>query len=533
MELNKSELKSGITIEGSDYEQYKYDGLGRIIRQDNNYISIKKMYDSLNRNYQEDQLFKTPVNGIEKNYTIRRDIDLLYNLEDITYPSGRKIHYELDELNRITKILNLEKGASYKGNPRSPDQYEIQAIDYFGRREGFFKNGNLTKTSFSYDQGGRIVEIKHRTNVVDLLKILILYDGNNNQRLRIDIRPGGNVFEFYYYNSVDWLTKIEKNRIIQLFQPERLQPLQRKETNRSGQTEVNNIIGTLEQNQADLTYNYDSLGNRLSDKDLTNWIEKYDKNNLNQYSSIYDSRGNKFDLVYDLNGNIIEAVLQSGLLVTCLYDYDNRLIRVVDKNTNKTLITNYYDINGRRVATKTNLLTVCIFNGNNIIEEYKNNRCWAQYVLKDKTDTYCHLAVENEEYWYHSDLINSIRLVTDSTGAIKGEYRYSPFGNFEERKERGLYNPIMYNGKRYDEEINLYDYRTRFYNPDIAKFIQRDQIRNPNLYLFLENNPLTGIDILGKERKQATPTIFSQPLVTPEGPHDIFTKKMGTNRIII
>jgi RHS repeat-associated protein len=131
--------------------------------------------------------------------------------------------------------------------------------------------------------------------------------------------------------------------------------------------------------------------------------------------------------------------------------------------------------------------------------EYRGDRLFAQFVHEPPIDSICQIAVDGEEYWYHKDLVGSTRVLTDKAGAQSARYRYSPFGL--PLDGNGPYNPLLFSGMLFDAAIASYNYRTRQYSPALGRFLQRDALPAGNLYLFVDNNPLTGRDVFGRERE--------------------------------
>jgi RHS repeat-associated protein len=76
-------------------------------------------------------------------------------------------------------------------------------------------------------------------------------------------------------------------------------------------------------------------------------------------------------------------------------------------------------------------------------------------------------------YWYLSDTLGSVRLLTDSVGASPATYAYSAFGST--RKSTGsLTNEVRFTGERTDTESGLEFLRARTYDPSVGTFLQRD-----------------------------------------------------------
>jgi len=105
--------------------------------------------------------------------------------------------------------------------------------------------------------------------------------------------------------------------------------------------------------------------------------------------------------------------------------------------------------------------------------------------------------------WLLGDHLGSTSMVTDASGVMVSEVRYSAFG--ETRYQNGtLTTDYLYTGQRQEMEIGLYYYVARWYDPAIGRFIQADSIvPNPgsavgfDRYAYSWNNPLNFVDPSG------------------------------------
>ncbi|MBU1919081.1 hypothetical protein KKF63_13235, partial [bacterium] len=124
---------------------------------------------------------------------------------------------------------------------------------------------------------------------------------------------------------------------------------------------------------------------------------------------------------------------------------------------------------------------------------------------------------ETYTYYHHGDHLGSSHLVTEgnpsggkhngifyNSGDLIQRIEYYPFG-----EEKYVLNPNLdldpsYTGQQYDQASGLYYYKSRYYNPRIARFIQADTIipdaenlQSYNRYSYVENNPLKYTDPTG------------------------------------
>lgn len=104
---------------------------------------------------------------------------------------------------------------------------------------------------------------------------------------------------------------------------------------------------------------------------------------------------------------------------------------------------------------------------------------------------------------YHSDHIGSANVITDFSGASVEVTENTPFGSIS-RREGAVNVAHKFTGQRLDDEIDLYFYNARYYDPEIGRFISPDSIiPNPssaqdlNRYTYACNNPLAYVDPSG------------------------------------
>lgn len=98
---------------------------------------------------------------------------------------------------------------------------------------------------------------------------------------------------------------------------------------------------------------------------------------------------------------------------------------------------------------------------------------------------------------------NVLALVDLSTGAIRADYEYSPFG--ETIRSSGPLaeeNTFRSSTKYTDDKTGLVYYGLRYYSPNTGRWLSRDPIAESgglNLQTFVFNNPTRYFDVLGRE----------------------------------
>ena len=107
---------AGVQVGGATFEQYTYDGLDRLRHEENDFIRCDMRFNSLSWPIEETMTYSTPDAPIHTPFVITRDYDDVGAQTDLTYPNGRKLHFDRDQLDRLTAIRNISKGATYPGN---------------------------------------------------------------------------------------------------------------------------------------------------------------------------------------------------------------------------------------------------------------------------------------------------------------------------------------------------------------------------------------------------------------------------------
>ncbi|MBC7360809.1 MAG: hypothetical protein H5U06_00755 [Candidatus Aminicenantes bacterium] len=113
----------------------------------------------------------------------------------------------------------------------------------------------------------------------------------------------------------------------------------------------------------------------------------------------------------------------------------------------------------------------------------------------------------NKLYYYTTDHINSVRVVTDQNGNGVYAAAYDPYGGIQKIWENSYSPALKFSGKERDEESGLDYFGARYYanfhyrwlSPD-PMINREDALRTPqlwNLYSFCRNNPVTYWDPTG------------------------------------
>ncbi len=108
-------------------------------------------------------------------------------------------------------------------------------------------------------------------------------------------------------------------------------------------------------------------------------------------------------------------------------------------------------------------------------------------------------------FYYVQDHLGSSSIVLDRSANRIQHYEYSSFGN-QRFNETSVSVTHRYTGQVFDEEVGLYFYGSRYFDPELGRFIQPDTIvpdptdsQQLNAYSYANNNPFKYIDPDGHE----------------------------------
>ena len=111
---------------------------------------------------------------------------------------------------------------------------------------------------------------------------------------------------------------------------------------------------------------------------------------------------------------------------------------------------------------------------------------------------------EKENFFYHTDHLQSTTYLTDSVGNISQFVWYAPYGEALIDEHVGSYeNPYKFSGKELDENTGLYDHGARHRDPASGVWYGVDALfeKYPEIspYSYCGGNPVRFVDMDGKE----------------------------------
>ncbi len=218
-------------------------------------------------------------------------------------------------------------------------------------------------------------------------------------------------------------------------------------------------------------------------------------NSAHKHAATSLSSGESY--TYDPNGNMITRV-EGGLTYTQTFDAENRLKSVIVSGQTTTFL---YDGDGNLVKKIKPDGSKTIYIGG-VYEVDKTSGG-----STTRTVTYYPAAgamrIDSTLYYILKDHLGSASVVTDASGNILGENRYSPYG--ETRLTTGtILTDKLFTGQREIAGLGIYHYGARFYSPKLGRFLSADTIvpgyanpQNLNRYSYVLNNPIRYNDPTG------------------------------------
>ena len=279
-------------------------------------------------------------------------------------------------------------------------------------------------------------------------------------------------------------------------------------------------------------YAYDHNGNRTIKQQLRGRTY-YTYDSINQLTNVkypdYEEQ-----LFYDKAGNRSKRIV-NDVTEYYLYDKRNRLIRQVFQQPTGTTAKHYiYDNAGNlmndgeriykndafnrvtRVETTIGQVQINRYDAEGLRYEMEENKKLVQFIFNENREVVVEQSssdikrlirsydlwaseCEPEKTWYHyaSDEQGSTIFITDEE-KICNKYDYDAWGNLTTCEEI-IPNRFLYAGQQFDQIIQQYYLRARFYNPVIARFTKEDVYRGDglNLYTYCDNNPVIYYDPSG------------------------------------
>jgi RHS repeat-associated protein len=255
-------------------------------------------------------------------------------------------------------------------------------------------------------------------------------------------------------------------------------------------TLVQNASGSSYDTTFTLGYN---AGSQITSRTRTNgafdWTlpasfsDSYTANGLNQYTN-----ADGVTPTYDTRGNLTNDGSK-----TYGYDYDNRMISASGG------VSLNYDPAGRLHQVAGASTTQFLYDGADMIAEYNGSTVLRRYVHGPGVDEpllWYEGSGTSDKRYLMADERGSVIGVTNSSGAVTQVNRYDAYGV----PDSGNVGQFQYTGQRWIDDLDLYHYKARVYDPELGRFLQTDPIGTAggiNLYAYVGNDPVNRTDPSG------------------------------------
>ena len=251
-------------------------------------------------------------------------------------------------------------------------------------------------------------------------------------------------------------------------------------------------------------WTYDAMGNRTSS--AVNGVTSsysYFKNGSNPNNGWKLASDGVNAYGYDANGNT-SSRSGGGTTTTFGWDLGNRL----QSATSGSLTASYQYDHWDRRSTKTvgGAQTAYLYNRQHVAEETSPSST-AYYLHGPGVDNLLGMVRDGTPYYYSTDDLGSVALLSDTTGAVAASYAYDAWGVV--RAQSGTVpNAFGFTGRETGELGTQYS-RQRWLLPGVGRFASEDpKGLEPDLnpYRYVGNSPLLATDPTGLDAWPTNPT---------------------------
>ena len=508
--------KRSMTDPDMGYWTYEYDKMGNLITQtDAKNQTITFSYDGLNR--------LTEKIYVNSNLPER----VVYTYDDPLIPNSK---------GKLTKVSHLVGNPLEEVDADFVLEYDLNQRATISKKKIGTEEKTFEKT---YDSAGRVISITYPGNKTysyeydvagDLLYVKDNATGNNLVEYSVFTSLGQHKFAIFpkpnnvsvkttyeYYPETGRLKTLKTEKMVNGQVTATYQNLDYQQFDGVGNIKiladsVNNIthnytydhlnrltlangVGTNAYTQS---YQYDRIGNITYKSDVGNYAYFYN----NRPHAVRSTTGPiNINLDYDLNGNMISR-LDGTKNLNLTYNYDNKPELI--KKDGIDYLHFAYGGNGQRVI-KYNYSTVqsVIYFGD-LLEIRPQGEVIHIYAGSGRVAS---VPLSGCVRFYHPNHLGSASIITDSNGDKKESIEYFPFGTYRDRQDFDSQCPNVnytFTDQEDDDELGLYNYGARLYDPVLGRFISPDSIvqapddpQTLNRYSYARNNPIIYTDPSG------------------------------------
>ncbi len=214
---------------------------------------------------------------------------------------------------------------------------------------------------------------------------------------------------------------------------------------------------------------------------------------------------------YDNNGNMLTKS-GSGEQRQLTYNALNQVTRAaISAPQGASTIEYAYDHDGIRIGKTVNGtdMTTCVVDKNRpyaqVLEEQQRQGGLSATTSYVYGDALIASTVDGTLPRYvHADGMDSVRSLSNSSGAITDTYTYDAYGLLSSSSGTSA-NPYQYRSEQYDADLNAYYLRARYYQPGTGRFLTTDPVEgipttpmSLHRYMYGNGNPVSMIDPSGE-----------------------------------
>jgi RHS repeat-associated protein len=501
-ERTKVEKANGNTTE------FGYGSMGEVkSRTNGNGYTTKYEYDTLV------QLTET-IDPLERKS--KREYDAAGNLKKTEDALGRTVAYTYDNADRLKEVNYSEASTADVTYKYDKNSNIAEMID---------GTGTTTKV---YDQLGRLTEVKNGKSEV----VKYVYD-LGNQQTEI-VYPNGETVKRAFDKAgrlekvTDWLgkeTTFSYNRDSQtkaITFPAATANVDEYVYNRAGEmTQVSIKKGA--EVLASMTYTRDKLG-RVEKSVDTGFTEEAERNYAYDTASrLTKSNGTTFS--YDAANNVTKIAAtytydkadQIATASNSTFEYNKVGQRIKETPTGESAIPYAYDQAGNLISTNSGGFESTFKYDGTGLRTTETRNASTYPMVWDSTAGIPLLLRHGQNYYiygpdglaisrisvgvasyHHHDQLGSTRILTDSSGAVIGTYRYGPNGALW--KQTGTGTQMGFAGEfRMNTQKQLIYLRARTYDPVTAQFLTPDPLAalSGETYAYAAADPVNLMDPMG------------------------------------
>jgi RHS repeat-associated protein len=367
--------------------------------------------------------------------------------------------------------------------------------------QSFFNDQNASaRVAFAYDAAGQMLSIRRHDDSASgrpVVESNQTYDANGRMTRMVHMRGVDSLVQYdFARDSANRMTSSSVNG----------------STTTYGYDTTDQLVMADHSNRDDETFAYDLNGNRTN--------SGYAHATNNQLTT-----DGSFEYTYDNNGNRTKRRNLSTQEVTeYVWDYRNRLTEARSINSSGEVLRRSsfaYDPMDRRIRRSIDT------DGNGPAPQSDEWTTWAdvhpayrwdntgsmrnRFLFGPLVDMVLAEHTAGQTRWPLADQIGSIRHVADTSGVIRNEISYDSFGRIVTQTNTTWQPSLSFAGSAYDSDLDLYQMRSRYYDPRIGRFVSEDPIAfsggDANLVRYASNQPISQKDPYGTDVWVAEHTI--------------------------